>query len=165
MLEVASQLIEALRHELHEYGGLLALLDHSPESGTCPVADQAPRSAAALSDQADRLREACRRRERCQRKAAQLLPPSAEPSFEGLLAMLPAPYRFAVTELVRENHDLRARVQHRARENQRLLRHSLELMEQFIARLTAGERPAASAGNGPPESQAEPPLTDYRAVG
>lgn len=163
--ELVPQLLEALRHELYEYGELLALLEHQQEQVTRRVADEVLHSAAAISDQANRVQEARRRREGCQRAAAQVLQKSEETSFAALLPMIPGPYRFAVTELVRENNDLLVRVQQRARQNHMLLRHSLELMQRFIGSLTAANQPTTYTGSRTLQANSAPPPPIYQAVG
>ena len=142
------QLLEALRRELHEYGELLALLEHPQEQVPRRAADEVLHSAAAISEQANRVQDARRRREDCQRLVAQAVQQSEEARFAVLLPRFPEPYRFAVAELVRETNDLLVRVQQRAWQDQMLLSHSLELMQHFIGSLTASNRPTTHTGSG-----------------
>ena len=115
MKELLSNLIEALREELKQYGEMLAL----PESS----------------------------------------------SFTVLIPLLPADYRPLVDALVRENNELLARVQQRARQNHLLLSYCVELMQQLINSIYPNVSPTTYNSSGHVPMAAVPPQPVYQAVG
>lgn len=163
--ELVQRLIERLRDELHQYGEMLALLDQQQEHVTQRAADEVLHSALAVTEQMGRIQAARAQREACQRELAAALGCAAAPSFAEVVPRLPTAYQPAVTALVRENNDLLARVQQRARQNHLLLRRALELMQQFVQQVAASQTPATYAGNGLLQSRPAPPRPLYEAVG
>jgi flagellar biosynthesis/type III secretory pathway chaperone len=163
--EAVTRLVEALRHELREYGELLALLEQQQEHVMVRAADDVLHSVAAIGDQAAKIQEARRLREDCQKDVARELQTPDEPSFAALMPRLPEPHRFAVAELVRENNDLLTRVQERARQNHLLMSRSLELMQRFITSLIPAIQPTVYTGSGDLHANPAPPPPLYEAVG
>jgi uncharacterized coiled-coil protein SlyX len=132
MTATLAQVIESLRNELQQYGEMLALLEAQREV----VAQHEPasvlNSVSAVEAQSATIKAAQRTRETHQRQLAWALN-SQDVTFEELLPLLPEPYRPLVTALVQEINQLLARVRHIAEQNRDQLRHSVELMERFLA--------------------------------
>jgi hypothetical protein len=163
--ELVTRLIGALRHELREYGEMLALLEQQQEHVMVRAADEVLHSVAAVGDQTVKIQEARHAREAWQTQVASILGLPSDPSFVAVIPLLPEPHRLAVVELVRENNDLLTRVQERARQNHLLLSRSLELMQRFIHDLTQVTQPTIYTGGGILHANSAPSLSIYEAVG
>lgn len=163
--ELATRLIGALRHELREYGEMLALLDQQQEHVMVRAADEVLHSVAAVGDQTVKIQEARRAREAWQTQVAGALGQPSDPTFFAVIPLMPEPHRLAVAELVRENNDLLARVQERAHQNHLLLSRSLDLMQRFISNLAQVAQPTTYTGAGILQASPAPTLTMYEAVG
>jgi len=159
------RLIELLRGELHEYGGMLALLDQQQESVMTRAADDVLRSVGAINEQMAIIQKAREQRESCQNEVARLLEPPGGGEFAALIPRLPEKFRGAVAALVRENNELLIRVQQRARQNHLLLSRSVELMQQFINTLIPVAPPTTYNGGGQLQSAGQPAQTLFQAVG
>lgn len=155
----------ALRHELKQYGEILALLEQQQECVLARAADNVVQSVGAINGQMKNIQAARREREHCQNEVVALLRPAGDPSFVHLIPLLPEPYRAAIAALVRENNDLLGRVQQRARQNHLLLCRSLEMMQQFINTLlpVAPTKTYNECGQWQPVDQ--PVQALYQAVG
>ena len=165
ILLLVPRLIEALRHELHQYGEMLALLDQQQEQVMGRAADEVLHSAVAINDQMAVLQLARRQREACQGEVARALHQPEETTFVHLIPQLPEQYRSAVEALVRENNELLTRVQRRGRQNHVLLSRSLEMMQRFMSTLLPASPPTVYNGEGhlhPASPQTQP---IYEAVG
>ena len=160
-----TRLLEALRAELHQYGEMLSRLDQQQEHVLERAADEVVRSVAAVNEQATVLREVRTRRQAVQTEMARALQLGEEAEFEKLLPALPAPQRFGVEALVRENNDLLTRVQQRARQNHLLLTRSVELMQRFLQTLVPAAAPAVYTDSGSLQPAAAQPPPFYEAVG
>ena len=165
MNQLLSNLIESLREELKQYGELLAQLDHQQQLVMQRQAHDLLHSVSGINAQADTVQAARREREQHQRHVAQHLQLGAAAAFAEMLPLLPAHYRPLLQALVQENNELLVRVQQRARQNQLLLSHAVELMQRFINALLPGANPATydDAGRLPANSLA--PNSLYEAVG
>ena len=165
LLNIVPRLIEALRHELHQYGEMLALLDRQQEAVMVRAGDDVLQSVTAISDHLALVEAARQQRESCQQEVGQALRKPERTAFTELMPLLPEKFRPAVEALVRENNELLVRVQQRARQNHLLLSRSVELMQRFMHALIPASQPttyngAGSVDAGPPQMQ---PL--YEAVG
>lgn len=132
MNERLQNLVESLREELKQFGELLVLLDAQQEQVVRRLAAPLLESVSAIHAQGEALRMARREREQRQRELALFLALPAQAPFAQLIPSLPASYRPLLTALVEENNQLLGRVHQRARQNQLLLRRSLDLMERFV---------------------------------
>jgi flagellar biosynthesis/type III secretory pathway chaperone len=142
MNHLLSNLIEALREELTQYGELLALLDHQQEVVILRHTPDLLQSVTAINAQVETVQAARREREQHQRHVAQQLNLEEKAAFAEILPELPRDYRPLVQALVQENNELLVRVHQRARQNHLLLSRAVELMQRFINALFPGASPA-----------------------
>ena len=159
------QLIERLRHELQEYGEMLALLEQQQESVIARAADAVLNSVVSINEQMARIQSARQERSSCQNEIARHLGRPEEPSFTTLSPLLPEKFRVPVEALVRENNQLLTRVQQRAGQNHLLLSRSLELMQQFMNTLIPSPAPTTYNGEGTIKTATKPVQLLYEAVG
>ncbi|MDB6035619.1 MAG: FlgN [Verrucomicrobiales bacterium] len=162
---ILPKLVEALRQELREYGEMLALLDQQREHVIARNGTEVIQAVAAINQQAETIRMARTLREQAQQEVARALQKANDSSITALLPFLPENQRFTVSALMRENNDLMARVQQRARQNHLLLSRSLELMQRFINTLVPAASPATYTGTGQIQPRAVPPQPIYEAIG
>jgi hypothetical protein len=109
-----SDLIEALRVELQQYGEMLARFD-DPETLLAPNAPAAvPAKATALRDQERVVGLSVRKREQMQRRLARCLGLPEEADLAHILPLLPRKHQLLLRALMDENKELSARVQHQA---------------------------------------------------
>lgn len=141
--ELLSNLIEALREELKQYGEMLALLDQQQQLVLRRQTAGLPDNADCVNAQARVIAAARQQREQHQRRLVSRLELPETSGFTSLLPLLPADYRPLVDALVRENNELLVRVQQRARQNHLLLSHCAELMQQLVDSIFPAASPAA----------------------
>lgn len=165
MKELLSNLIEALREELKQYGEMLALLDHQQQLVMQRLVAELPDNVNCVNTQAGVIAAARQEREQRQRHMARLLEQPETSGFTVLIPLLPADYRPLVDALVRENNELLVRVQQRARQNHLLLSHCVELMQQLINSIFPNVSPTTYNGSGHIPMAAVPPQPLYQAVG
>jgi flagellar biosynthesis/type III secretory pathway chaperone len=165
MTQLLSNLVESLREELKQYGELLAQLDHQQDLVVRRQAPDLLQSVSNINAQADTVHAARREREQHQRHVALHLKLGEAAAFNEILPMLPKHYGALIDALVQENNELLVRVQQRARQNQLLLSHAVELMQRFIAAIVPGVAPTTydDAGRLPANNLA--PTSLYEAVG
>ena len=126
------QVIEALRAELNEYGGLLHLfqqqqqfvLQHDPE-GFLSLTD-------GVEEQIQRSIEKRIERERLVRESALEAGVDPESPLTALLPYCPQQFRPLLSALIEEINDLLHRTQRRLRQNHMLLGQCLELARQMV---------------------------------
>jgi flagellar biosynthesis/type III secretory pathway chaperone len=165
MTDPLSQLIEALREELQQYGEMLALLDQQQQQVCARVADELLGTVALIQEQGTVVQGARRQREECRVAVARALGRREETTFAELIPLLPAALRPLVHALVEENNDLLRRVQQRARQNHLLLSRSVELMQNVIGALLPPARPLTYGHGGMMEKPALPARALFDAVG
>jgi len=165
MTHLLSNLIEALREELKQYGELLAQLDFQQQLVSQRKAHDLMRSVSGINAQADTVQAVRREREQHQRHVAQHLRLNEAAPFVEILPLVPQHYGGLIQALVQENNELLIRVQQRARQNQLLLSHAVELMQRFINALLPAPMPMTynDAGRLPGNNFA--PTSLYEAVG
>ena len=163
--DLLPRLVERLRHELRQYGEMIALLDQQQESVIARSADEVLRSAGAINAQMDAIQSARQDREGCQRELAAALGVPGDPSFRSLVPRLPPAWAPAVEALVRENNEALVRVQQRARQNHLLLSRSVELMQRLLASLVPGAAPLTYDETGQVQPNVSPIQPMYQAVG
>jgi flagellar biosynthesis/type III secretory pathway chaperone len=165
MTHLLSNLVEALREELKQYGELLAQLDHQQQLVIHRQTADLMRSVSNINAQADTVKAVRHEREQHQRHIALHLKLAEAAAFAEIVPLLPQHYRPLIEALVQENNELLVRVQQRARQNQLLLSHAVELMQRFIAAIIPGSTPTTYdvAGRMPGASLA--PTSLYEAVG
>jgi len=159
------RLLEALRHELHQYGEMLALLDRQQEAVMLRAGDDVLQSVTSINDHLSQVAAARRGRESCQQEIATLLRQPAAVNFSDWLGLIPAKFQPAIEALVRENNELLIRVHQRARQNHLLLSRSMELMQRFLHALIPACQPTTYNGAGGVELATPQPQPLYEAVG
>jgi hypothetical protein len=136
MVATLEQFINALRNELQQYGEMLALLE-SQQGAVCQRSGgDATAPISSLNAHSAVIESARRTREVAQRQLAWAVGVSDDNAVWQLVSLLPKEYRPLLEALVQEVQELLKRVRECASQNREHLRHSLELMEQFIARLS-----------------------------
>jgi flagellar biosynthesis/type III secretory pathway chaperone len=165
MKELLSNLIEALREELKQYGEMLALLDQQQQLVMHRQVAELPENVNCVNAQAGVIAAARQEREQRQRHLARLLELPETSAFAVLIPLLPADYRPLVDALVLENNELLVRVQQRARQNHLMLSHCVELMQQLINSIFPAVSPKTYDGTGHIPVAAVPPQPLYQAVG
>jgi hypothetical protein len=157
MVVTLEQFIDALRNELQQYGEMLALLEAQGGAlnrhGTHSVAA----SVSSLTAHGATIECARRTRETLQRKVAWSLGVAEEQTVQQLVRLVPEEYRPLLEALIQEIQELLRRVRECAGQNREHLRHSLELMEQFIARLSPPVGSALLGEKSTSNCPAEPP--------
>jgi flagellar biosynthesis/type III secretory pathway chaperone len=159
------RLLDALRQELQEYGEILALLEQQQASVLARAAEEVLQSVGSIQQQLARIQAARQQRQSCQSEIARQLAQPVDAAFATLIPLLPESYRLPVESLVRENNQLLARVQQRARQNHLLLSRSLQLMQQFINALMPATHPATYGQGGQMQGASLPGQGLYEAVG
>ena len=110
MKELLSNLIEALREELKQYGEMLALLDQQQQLVMRRQVAELPENVNSVNSQAGVIAAARQEREQRQRHLARLLALPETSGFAVLTPLLPADYRPLLDALVQENNALLVRV-------------------------------------------------------
>ena len=164
MKELLSNLIEALREELKQYGEMLALLDQQQQLVMRRQVAVLPENVNSVNAQAGVIAAARQEREQRQLHLARQLG-LEEHSVALLLPQLPQDYRPLVGALVEENNSLLVRVQQRARQNHLLLSHAVDLMSQLIHSIFPGASPATYDGRGQATGHVIAHESIYQAVG
>jgi flagellar biosynthesis/type III secretory pathway chaperone len=130
------QIIDALRSEMQEYGGLLNLFDRQQNAILNRNPDEVTDSDQAIDAQLAAVR--ARRLQRENLVAA--LTPDADPHPSLLQAILhfPQPMRPLVEALATEVNRLIGRVRRRAQQNQMLLARTIEVAQELCEKLKPG---------------------------
>lgn len=136
MKQLLENLVESLREELKEYGGLLALLDQQQALVAARRAPNLLETVARVDRQAQVIRAARQEREQRRLHLARTLGQDDETSLTTLLRWLPADYQPLIQALVEENTELLARTQERARQNLMLLSRVVETMQRLMTNLS-----------------------------
>lgn len=149
MAATLEQFFDALREELQQYGEMLALLEARQDALHQCGAETTAARISLLNAHCAIIEAARRSREDAQRRVAWALGVPDGNTIWDLVPVVPVEYRPLLEALIQEIQELLKRVCACAHEKHEHLRHSLELMEQFIAKLAA---PVASAllGEKPP---------------
>ena len=165
MNEKLDRLVDALRHELQQYGEMLALFERQQEHLMKRNADEVMSSAALINAQGGAIQDARRDRvERLQELAESLsVPPDG--TLGTLLPALPASRRPQVQALMDENNRLLGRIQVRARQNHLMLSHSLEHMTRFLHSIMGSSQVRTYDGGGSLAGSQLPAHSLYEAVG
>jgi flagellar biosynthesis/type III secretory pathway chaperone len=165
MNELLSNLIEALREELKQYGEMLALLDQQQQMVMHRRTTELPENVTSVNAQAGVIAAARQEREQRQRQLVRLLGLPENSGVARLIAQLPADYRPLLDALVLENNELLTRVQQRARQNHLMLSHCVELMQNLINSIFPGVGPTTYDGTGHTAAAVMAPQPLYQAVG
>lgn len=152
MTLILPNLIDALRHELQQYGEILALLDQQHEAVKCQGADDVLRSITAIDTQSTAIQGAREGRLAWQRQLAEALHQAPDTAWDQMLPLLPEAYRPLVAALVQENNQLVLQVRQRAQQNHALLEQSLEILQRFIVTLASVAEPGQPSKEDPAAS-------------
>lgn len=164
MNAVLQNLIEALREELKEYGEMLALLDQQQELVTHRRASELIQSVTTVDGQLETIHAARRERDQRLREAAREFGGERH-NLGGLLLRLPENCRPLVQALIQENNELLIRVRQRARQNQILLGHAVDLMQRFVNSLVPGASAVTYNQSGRLPGSGLPQHAIYEEVG
>jgi flagellar biosynthesis/type III secretory pathway chaperone len=165
MNNLLSNLIEALREELKQYGEMLAVLEQQQNSVVQRQTNDLLQNVASINAQANIIAAVRREREQHQRHVARQLDLDENASFAVILPRLPADYRPLVQALVQENNELLVRIHHRTRQNHLLLSHAVELMQQLINAIFPGGSPKTYDNTGRLPVNNLPQHSLYESVG
>jgi flagellar biosynthesis/type III secretory pathway chaperone len=148
MTEQIKEVIEGLRHELQQYGEMLALLEEQQEHLMSRRVDHVVDAVTRIQAHTRVLKRVRMTREDAQQTLART---AGHPECTGLLLLvdfLPEDYRPLMQALVTENNQLLQKVQQRGRQNYLLLSRAVDLMQQFINSLSPGEHTTVYGGTG-----------------
>ncbi|MCI0540899.1 MAG: flagellar protein FlgN [Verrucomicrobiales bacterium] len=140
MKDFLQDLVQTLRHELQQYGEMLARLDQQQELVLGRRPDELLQSLADIQSQCLAIQNARERREQCQRDLAREFQLGEDAKLSEVLPYLPKDYRPLLQALIDENNELIVRVQQRSRQNHLLLARSLEMMQRLMDMLVPGTR-------------------------
>jgi hypothetical protein len=131
-----SELVEAQRSELQQYGEMLALFDDQEAEESRGCSEGAWLQAELLGEQKEIIELAVHKREDAQRKLGSYLCLPEDVCLTAIIRLLPQQHRLLVAALMEENHALSARVGRRA-EQQRLFSKRVPMVQrQFGVPLT-----------------------------
>ena len=125
-------LIEALREELLQYGGLLASLEQQQDAAITANAKELMRTIAEVHEQTHFLLGKQKQREECRRILAQELNLSDNRTISAMIRILPCAYRPMIEVLIHENNELAAKIKQRVHWNVFLMQQSIERMKQTL---------------------------------
>jgi flagellar biosynthesis/type III secretory pathway chaperone len=165
MNEKLDRWIDALRHELQQYGEMLALFDQQQQSIARREADRVLDSVALINSHTAQVEAARRSRVDRQQELAESLSVPPDGRVATLMPALPPARRSQAQALVDENNRLLQRVRQRARQNHLMLSHSLEHMNRFLQALTGAARGSLYNDGGTVTRAETPGPTLYEAVG
>lgn len=165
MNDLLHNLIEALREELKQYGEMLAVLEQQQQSVVHRQTSALLQNVADVNAQANVISAVRHEREQHRRNVARHLGLGENAGFALIIPQLPADYRPLVQALVQENNSLLVRIQQRARQNQLLLSHAVELMQQLINAIFPGSNPKTYDNNGRLPVNSLPQRSIYEQVG
>ncbi|MGA2658529.1 MAG: hypothetical protein ABSH34_13585 [Verrucomicrobiota bacterium] len=127
-----SDLIEALRGELQQYGEMLARFDDQETLLTPNAPEEVLVKVTALEDQERVVSMTVRKREQMQRRLARCLGLPEEVDLTHILPLLPRKHQLLLRALMDENKELSARVQDHAAVRAKTGRTSLTtFLDQF----------------------------------
>jgi len=165
MNDLLHNLIEALREELKQYGEMLAVLEQQQQSVVQRQTNALLQNVADINAQANVISAVRHEREQHRRHVARRLGLEENASFAMIIPLLPQDYRPLVQALVHENNALLIRIQQRARQNQLLLSHAVELMQQLINSIFPGSNPKTYDNSGRLPANTLPQRSIYEQVG
>ncbi len=141
MTDPHSDIVNALRRELEEYGEMLARLDRQQDAIVRRNSDDVLAGVTEIEAQAATLQDTRRSREEVQRQVARRLSRPEQATLNQLAETMPAHYQPLLHALIEENNHLLVRVQQRARQNHLLLRRSLDLMQHLLQTILPSSPP------------------------
>jgi flagellar biosynthesis/type III secretory pathway chaperone len=158
-------IVDALRNELAEYGGLLQLIDGQQKKifalDSVGVSEFVPQ----LEEQAGTAREKRTARESIVRQYAHEHGQQGEPTLRQLLPSFPAEVRPLLEALIDEINHLLQRTKKRTRQNQLLLSRLVEFHRELIPSLRPQAFTKTYSRHGQVSVNASAASPTYRAIG
>src|SRR5687767_13057218 len=111
MKDLLQDLVQALRHELQQYGEMLARLDQQQEFVMGRLSDELLHSLSDIQSQCTAIQNARENREQRQSELARDFGLGADAKLGDVLPYLPKDYRPLIQALLDENNELLIRVQ------------------------------------------------------
>lgn len=153
MIAALEHVVEALRHELQQYGELLAVLDAQHGSLQCHEPWRALTTSAVLDTQCVAVESARRQREETLRKFAWAAGRPEASTFQALHDLVPPQYQALLEALIADVNHAIGEAYGRASANHAILRRALAHTEQLLATISplvdsallAGERNSTGA--------------------
>jgi flagellar biosynthesis/type III secretory pathway chaperone len=165
MTDIIDNLIRALRHELEQYGEMLALLERQKQHIGTRCAESVFETIHPIKAQGGEIQKARAHREDCRGKMAQSLQQPQELAFAQLIPLLPGDCQPLLGALVKENNELLVRVRQRARQNHLHLSRSIELMQSLINSLVPNREPRVYTERGNMKARRPASRLLYEAIG
>lgn len=134
-VEAKELLIEVLRSEMEEYGGLLALLEDQQAAIIDRAADKVLEINMSINDQMRMIHMRREARERLVSSIAVKLNNSASSTLRELIRFFRKPIQPLIEALIDEINSLVTRARRRAQQNQMLLARSIEVMQEVLHQL------------------------------
>lgn len=128
-------LVDLLRSELAEYGGLLALLEDQQNAIVARAPDRVLEINTAINDQMRMIQMRREAREEFATNVASRLDLPASATLRELLRFFRKPVQPLIEALIDEINGLVTRARRRAQQNQMLLARSIEVMQEVLHRL------------------------------
>jgi hypothetical protein len=165
MTPTIANLIAALRHELERYKEMVALLERQQAQIAARSADDVQKSVGLVRQLGLAMQRAHAHREECRAHLAQTLQRPRQTTFAELIPSLPGDCRQIVSDLVKQNNELLARIQQRARQNHLRLARSIELIQNLVGSLFPSRITRTYNGRGNMSVRRLAPRSFYEAVG
>lgn len=134
-VEPKELLIELLRSELEEYGGLLALLEDQQAAIVARTADRVLEINTSINDQMRMIQMRREARESFAAGLAEKLNQSPSSSLREMIRFFRKPIQPLIEALIGEINNLVTRARRRAQQNQMLLARSIEVMQEVLHQL------------------------------
>jgi len=134
-VEAKELVIEVLRAEMEEYGGLLALLEDQQAAIIARAADQVLEINMSINDQMRMIQLRRETRERLVSSIAIRLNQEPNSVLRELIRFFRKPIQPLIEALIDEINSLVTRARRRAQQNQMLLARSIEVMQEVLHRL------------------------------
>lgn len=135
VVEAKDMLIELLRLELGEYGGLLALLDDQQSAIVARAPERVLEINTAINDQMRMIQLRRETREQFVTKVSESANQVSGRTLREILCIFRKPVRPLIEALIDEINSLVSRARRRAQQNQMLLARSIEVMQEVLHRL------------------------------
>jgi hypothetical protein len=157
--------VDALRSELAEYGGLLQLIDGQQKKIFALDSTGVSEFVPQLEEQAVAARDSRNARESAVRQYAHQLGQSGAPTLRQLLPSFPVDVRPLVEALIDEINHLLQRTRKRTRQNQLLLSRLVEFHRELVPSLRPQSFTKTYSRHGQVSVSASAASPTYRAIG
>lgn len=135
LAEPKELLIELLRSEMEEYGGLLALLEEQQEAIIARAPDRVLEINTAINDQMRTIQHRREAREEFTVNVAAKLNLASGATLREMMRFFRKPVQPLIEALIDEINGLVTRARRRAQQNQMLLVRSIEVLQEVLQRL------------------------------